>query len=677
MDWKAHLFHSFFSFDAGTGVLPFSLVYEGETLETLRASGHVVFTALPDCDENQSGAALTFPCGLQLEIRTRRYPIHGGLEMRFALRHTGNAPSGLVEALHSGDFLFAPNATAGSAPPSDEGHFFDYKALPVFELLTMGGAYSDPDDFTLRTTRLDRDTAYALSAGGGRSSSANMPYFRVTQGKHALIAAIGWAGQWRAAFEASTRKRLRIQLGIEQLRIRLRPEESFVLPSVLLCYDDSGQPYRVHHQFRSMLYEQLLPLTGAQEQAPYLFSNTCFVKKGEWLNETDENNQRSLIDALAAYDVDAVITDAGWFEGGWPHGAGNWMQPKAAAYPCGFAPLSEAARKSGTRYGLWFEPERVMAGTRLAGEIPELCLRLAPHRRDTPEALLADFGCAKTRAFFLDIIGHYVESQGIEAYRQDMNVEPLFFWRDNDEPLREGIHELAYITGLYTFWDELHARYPQLFLDGCASGGRRLDYETLRRFHTHQKSDYWFDPVTDQNALFALHLYLPAPSITAHVDSLRRFDFLSAATATLCLGWAADHDDFDHDTAQSLVEQYRMLRQGLSGVYYPLPDLDAQSGTVLGMEFYCPEQKRGFALLFRRQIDNAPAPAADIALHGIRALQNKGNESVIIAFDSGDEAWREPASSDGSIPASLVTACLLCTYGSAATESSIGFFTSQ
>lgn len=623
----------FGEFFSASAELPFSMLADGVPLSELAAQGRV------ELERQKDGFCLLFADGLALSVRIRQTPALSGLEYSLRLKNTGEGLSARISGWQSADFLFAPSVQPGEEERPDEGHFFDWQQIPPFSVLTVGGAYSDPSDFALRETSLDRGMQLSLRAGGGRSSSANMPYFRAVQGKAGLIAAIGWAGEWKASFEARTRRRLRIRLGMERTNFRLLPGEEVCGPSILLCRETEGDLERLHNRFRRLV-------TGGEGE-PLLFCNTCFTRKGEWLNETNEENQISLIRALAPYGVSAVITDAGWFEGGWPDGAGNWMQPKKAAYPDGFAPVSAAAEQCGLRYGLWFEPERIMAGTRLSGEIPQLCLRLRKERRGSPETMLADFGKAETREFFLAIIGHYVKQHGIRAYRQDFNVEPLAFWRDNDEPEREGIREMRYVAGLYAFWDELRARYPDLLLDGCASGGRRLDFETLRRFDVHQKSDYWFDPVTDQNALFALNLFLPAGKVTAHLDTVDPYAFFSAAAAALCLGWRADSPEFDGKNARKIAEWYRELSPLLSGDYYPLTPLESQQNPELAMEFFRSDLQKGVILFFRR----GPSPDAGTPLRswGMAALIRAGCTAEAHAihenktFSPVNDEWRCPA----------------------------------
>ncbi len=54
------------------------------------------------------------------------------------------------------------------------------------------------------------------------------------------------------------------------------------------------------------------------------------------------------------------------------------------------------------------------------------------------------------------------------------------FWRENDEPGRRGIREIRHIEGLYAFGDYLLKRFHETIVDNCASGDRRIDFESIK-----------------------------------------------------------------------------------------------------------------------------------------------------------------------------------------------------
>ena len=50
--------------------------------------------------------------------------------------------------------------------------------------------------------------------------------------------------------------------------------------------------------------------------------------------------------------------------------------------------------------------------------------------------------------------------------------------------------ENLHVQGYLHYWDDLLERNPGLWIDSCASGGRRNDLETLRRAVPLLRSDY-------------------------------------------------------------------------------------------------------------------------------------------------------------------------------------------
>ena len=94
---------------------------------------------------------------------------------------------------------------------------------------------------------------------------------------------------------------------------------------------------------------------------------------------------------------------------------------------------------------------------------------------------LLDLGNEDAWKYIFGTLSGLIESIGIDCYRQDFNFAPLGYWRHNDAEDRRGIHEIKHINGLYRLWDALLGRFPHLIIDNCASGGRRIDIEMLRR----------------------------------------------------------------------------------------------------------------------------------------------------------------------------------------------------
>jgi len=51
---------------------------------------------------------------------------------------------------------------------------------------------------------------------------------------------------------------------------------------------------------------------------------------------------------------------------------------------------------------------------------------------------------------------------------------------------------------LCAFWDDLLRRHPHLIIDNCASGGRRMDLETMSCSVPLWRTDFPGDPLAKQ-----------------------------------------------------------------------------------------------------------------------------------------------------------------------------------
>ena len=501
-----------------------------------------------------------------------------------------------------------------------------------YRLHRTNGAPANPTDFEPSQVILDRGRQQVLGGGGGRSSNRDFPFFKVETGDGSLIVAVGWSGQWRASLDCPDGETLRIRAGMERTAFHLEPGETVRSPRILLLHW-TGDTLESNARFRRLIHEHYAArrrtASGSMETPlPILFSNTCFTRGGGWLNECNASNQISLINAYAPLGLQAVITDAGWFEGGWPSGAGNWT-PRKDAYPQGMAPVAAAALERGMVYGLWFEPERVVAGTWIDRNRPAWVLSAG---KENPGTCLLDMGNPEAREYFFGVVRSFMALPGFRVYRQDFNMDPLPYWRasDADAPGREGIREIRYIEGLYAFWDRIAAEWPDSIREECASGGRRIDLETIQRMHIHQESDYWFDDDVDQAQIWGLSQYLPNSLFTTPISRLDDYTFHSTLATSLCIGWIADDPGFDAKRARKLLDRYREVRHLLVGSWYPLLPYSRDRKDWMASQYHRPDLGEGMILALRR--GESPYRSVEVKLHGLEA-----DASYEISLDSSGE----------------------------------------
>src|SRR5262249_6164602 len=122
---------------------------------------------------------------------------------------------------------------------------------------------------------------------------------------------------------------------------------------------------------------------------------------------------------------------------------------------------------------------------------------------------LLNLGDQRAWNWLVNHVDRVLNEQGIDLYRQDFNMDPLYFWRANDAPDRRGATENPYVRGHLAYRGELRRRHPNMLIDSCASGGRRNDLETLRRAVPLIRSDYLFEPTGEQCHAYGAALWYP------------------------------------------------------------------------------------------------------------------------------------------------------------------------
>lgn len=214
--------------------------------------------------------------------------------------------------------------------------------------------------------------------------------------------------------------------------------------------------------------------------------------------------------------------------------------------------------------------------------------------RITAAEALGSLADPATRDTLLSHIYGYIEREGTTMYRQDAGIIP-----PDEDPQRVGIAEMQHIAGLYAMQDQLRTRYPDLVMEGCCGGGRRIDLESLSRFHWHQKSDRWFDTISDHSGLYGANLFLPGGVINVPTEATDDYGTWSSFAGQLCLAWHPLDEDFPAQQAQRQVEFYKRIRHMLSGDFYPLTECSL-TASWLGHQFHRNDLDEGFALLFKR-----------------------------------------------------------------------------
>jgi alpha-galactosidase len=280
-------------------------------------------------------------------------------------------------------------------------------------------------------------------------------------------------------------------------------------------------------------------------------------------------------------------------------------------------------------------------------EHPEWFLRRSKADPQPGEDLLLNLAHPGAWQWAVETVSTLITENGIDCYREDFNTDPSPFWANADEDGRKGWLEIRFVEGLYAFWDELRRRHPGLLIDNCASGGRRLELETVSRSVALWRTDYNCFPHTKADAsqvhTAGLQLWLPLNSTSPMAVPGDTYQVRSAYSAGLVLNVEefglrdCRQADFPWNWFRQRILEAKRLRPYFYGDYYLLTSCTFDPTAWLAYQLLLPDQQEGAVLAFRRA--ESPMTAAHFQLHDLDATANYEFECA----DSG-QTWRTTGS---------------------------------
>ncbi len=586
---------------------PFSFTYGGQSSEMLLPTWEYSTESRPIQDGVRH--VISYQCprtGLRLECHVTTYDDAAAIDWVFYLANHGTADTPIIDSFLPLDALLL------EAPPDQ----------PVVLRWSNGDACS-PQAFLPHDEPLEVGAVRQFAPVGGRSSNGAdrgaFPFFNVLGSSAGWIVAVGWSGQWAAEFVREPDGRLTVGAGMERTHFRLRPGERVRTPRiVLLRYQGNGM-IRGHNRFRQLMLKHYVQHRDGRPAAPPVCHNTAATVYRSGKRAT-ERNQLAIIKKAAELGCEAYWMDAYWYPQPWHLNVGNWY-PRPDDFPRGLRPLADAAHKAGMKFVLWFEPERVWPGTQFDRVHPEFLLKLGGGGNR-----LYNLGDPKARQFLSDFLDQRIKQWGVDVYRNDFNIDPLSFWQKYDAPDRQGVTEMRYIEGLYRMWSELMRRNPDLTIDNCASGGRRIDVETCSLSYPLWRSDlndigeglkgesYWPRMARgDQVHVTGLALYIPFQS--GPLWDMHPYSFRSTMTSSVVLYERILHDAFPNELARRGIAELKQLRPLFLGDIYPLMKLTTNQKDWYAYQLHRGDLNQGCAFVFRRP--DAPDGTRQISLRKI------------------------------------------------------------
>ena len=360
-----------------------------------------------------------------------------------------------------------------------------------------------------------------------RTTHTENPSFMLTLGSDAfsencgevIAGALAWSGNFRLNFEVDEYDALTILAGANPnaSEYRLRPGESFTTPEMIYTHSlrgaggasrnlhDWGRNYGVYHA------ERVVPtLLNSWEGAYFDF---------------DAKVLKQMIDDAASMGLEMFVLDDGWFGNKYPRnaanaGLGDW-QVNQKKLPAGIDDIASYAHRKGLKFGIWIEPEMVNPKSELAEKHPDWIVR--PPKRDAPET---------RRQWLLDLSNPAVQDFVFETFDNTMKLSDkidYIKWDANRNANNVGSAYLPadeqsrfwidYAQGFYKVMERIRAKYPDVLIQACASGGGRVEYGALKYFDEFWTSDNT-EALSRARIQYGTSLFYPAVAMGSHVSAV-------------------------------------------------------------------------------------------------------------------------------------------------------------
>jgi len=579
---------------------------------------------------------------LQLSLEAVFYSDFPVVEYTPRLINTGNRPTGRISDFKSLDWSTQASSVFGTARTNGFILSNDRRVRIRYNL----GSSCTPADFLPQTRDLfplQGSNTLELKCAHGRSSATFLPFIGIDlNDQNGINLAIGWSGAWKfnAAFDTAEGifqgmcgRGFILSAGMVDSSFRILPGECLLQPGIILHVRDGKSAADAQNEFRRFMIAHHAPRNGKGklQKPPICFSTWGGLESDKMINRIKTIKEHQL-------PYEELWIDAGWTgsdtycphfceehttaSSDWYNRVGTWRINRYA-HPNGIREVSDTAHDAGLRMLVWFEPERIdhKCGSPLLTGHKDWLLSCEGESSD-----LLNLGNTEARAYLTKTVGDILEEEKIDDYRQDFNIEPLPFWRAADAPDRKGVTEMKYIEGLYLFWEGLRKRFPDLFIDNCASGGRRLDYKLGSMSFPLCQSDYATFREYNEECIQLENIYLDQWLPLHGSLNWGEKDLYHAFSALFGGGYASKiwqfngrepeegHDYKSHRKALLWGKMIRDLKlTGDVKILVDAPEIDLTRWCA--EQIFNMESQTGIVIAFRRK--NSPDPVQILPLDGI------------------------------------------------------------
>lgn len=298
----------------------------------------------------------------------------------------------------------------------------------------------------------------------------------------------------------------------------LKKGETFTTPKVALSFSKCGLS-GVSRNFHKWGRKYMLA-HGDKERKILLNS---------WEGVYFDINQKGMdqmMGDIASMGGELFVMDDGWFGDKYPRktdncALGDWVVDKNKL-PEGIEGLLRDAKKHGIKFGIWIEPEMTNSVSELYDAHPDWIIK-APKREAVKgrggTQLILDLANPKVQDFVFSIVDNLMTKYPeIDYIKWDANM-PILNHGSQYLTMNDQSHlYIEYHRGLEKVCQRVRAKYPDLTIQACASGGGRANWGVLTYF-----DEFWVSDNTD--ALQRIYMqwgtsyFFPAIAMACHISA--------------------------------------------------------------------------------------------------------------------------------------------------------------
>ena len=334
-------------------------------------------------------------------------------------------------------------------------------------------------------------------------------------------AVLCWSGNFRMTVDTQGKSVHRLVAGIDDTNsaYTLKKGETFTTPELALTYSEEGK------SGASRNYHNWARKNNKIHNGMGLRKTLLNSWEGVYLNVTQQGMEK-MMDGVKQLGGELFVMDDGWFGGKYKRSVddcalGDWVTD-TDKLPNGVPALEKACAERGLKWGIWIEPEMTNTKSELYEKHPDWVIC---HPERTPRAgrggtqLCLDMSNPAVQDFVFKVVDDIMtETPNTYYIKWDCNCEVQNFGSHYLSADQQSHLYVDYHLGLRKTLERIRAKYPDLVIQCCASGGGRVNYGLMPYF-----DEFWVSDNTDaQQRLFiqwGTSMFFPAGAMAQHVSA--------------------------------------------------------------------------------------------------------------------------------------------------------------